>query len=243
MKRPHARLITGEHVRRLLALGALVSLAQVADFLYAPTDYILINRLISPRAVAYYAPAVQIDAALLLVVGAISTVLLPKAAVAHTAGDHAALRRYFVRGTLVSGGLLLLAGACVYFLSPWIFRLWLGDALPQTQAILPLVLVHTVVGGSSGVGRAILLGMGKVKPFAIAALVAGVANVVLSYTFVKVFGLGLNGIVYGTIVAVVGRCVLWQPWYVLRALWRESQAAKMPREATLASAVPPQEPL
>jgi Na+-driven multidrug efflux pump len=103
-----------------------------------------------------------------------------------------------------------------------IFRLWLGDhwAIPDSRAILPLILIHTVIGGSSAVGRSILLGMGKVKPYAVAAIVAGVVNVVLSYCFVKYLRLGLNGIVLGTIVAVVGRCVLWQPWYVMRSLRR-----------------------
>ena len=63
----HARLLTGGQwlrfegptVSRLLAIGSLVTLGQLADFLYAPIDYVLINRLISPGTVARYAPAVQ----------------------------------------------------------------------------------------------------------------------------------------------------------------------------------------
>ena len=42
--------------------------AQLADYLYAPTDYILINRLLGWREVAIYTPAMQIDAGLLLLV-------------------------------------------------------------------------------------------------------------------------------------------------------------------------------
>jgi Na+-driven multidrug efflux pump len=90
--------------------------------------------------------------------------------------------------------------------------------MPATQAILPLVLVHTVVGGSSGVGRSILLGMGKVRAFTIAVLLGGVSNVVLSFVFVRYLHLGLDGIVLGTIVAVVARCALWMPWYVVRTM-------------------------
>jgi len=66
-----------------------------------------------------------------------------------------------------------------------------------------------------GDGRAILLGMGKVTPFTISVLVAGVANVLLSYIFVRYLHLGLPGIIYGTILAVVGRCAIWMPWYIL----------------------------
>ena len=83
---PDWRLVSAAAVRRLLAFGSLVTVAQLADFLYAPTDYVLINRLISPAAVAAYAPAVQIDAGLLLIVSGLSSVLLPKTALAHAAG-------------------------------------------------------------------------------------------------------------------------------------------------------------
>lgn len=204
----------------LLGFGLLVSLAQLADFLYAPTDYWLIKQLIGLETITTYAPAVQIDGAMLLLVGGLAAVLLPKAAAAHVRGNVDALRIYYVRGTLASLAMLLAAGLVVWIASPWIFRLWLGDAMPATQVILPLVLIHTVVGGSSAVGRSVLLGMGKVWPFTVAALVAGVANVILSATFVAGFGWGLKGIVLGTIVAVVGRCAIWQPWYVWRCLRR-----------------------
>ena len=205
-------------MRRLLALGFLITVAQLADFLYAPTDYILINLLIDPTTVAIYAPAVQIDAGLLLLVAGLSNVMLPKAALAHTAGDLLAVRRYYIRGTLASAAMLAIAAAGVWSLSPILFKIWLGDPMRRTQIILPLVLIHTVVGGSSAVGRAILLGIGKVRPFTLSVLTAGIANVILSYIFVRHLHLGLPGIIYGTIVAVVCRCGIWMPWYILSQL-------------------------
>jgi O-antigen/teichoic acid export membrane protein len=202
----------------LLSFGVLVTLAQLADFLYAPMDFFLIGRLLSLADLANYAPAVQIDAALLLIVTGLAGVLLPKSAIAHAGGDRTTLRKYFVRGTVASIVMLASAALITWLAAPLIFRLWLGNRMPETQAILPLVLIHTVVGGSSAVGRSILLGMGKVKPFTIAVLIAGVSNVILSYCFVHFGGIGLNGIVLGTILAVVGRCAIWQPWYVWRSL-------------------------
>jgi len=210
--------ISASAMRALVAFGFLVTLAQTADFLYAPTDNILINKLINPTTVAVYAPAIQIDAGLLLLVSGLATVILPRSAVAHGGGDMRTVRRYYIVGTLISLALLLPAAACVWFWSESIFRLWLHNPMTATAAILPLILIHTVVGGSAGVGRSILLGMGKVKAYAAAALIAGVCNVILSATFVSVFHLGLRGIIYGTIVAVVGRCAVWMPWYVWKVL-------------------------
>ena len=204
--------------RPLLTTGLLITLAQLADYLYSPTDYLLINHLLTPLDLAHYAPAVQIDSGLLLLVTALGSVLLPKTALAHAAGSRAVVRTYYLRGTLASMGMLVAAAVIIYFASPLIFRLWFGDAMPGTVAILPLVLLNTVIGGSSAVGRAILIGIGKTKPFTISVLIAGVTNVIASLIFVRYFHLGLNGIILGTIVAVVFRCGIWMPWYVLREL-------------------------
>ncbi len=202
----------------LLSYGTTVMIGQVADFLYAPTNFILINLLMGATTTATYLPAIQIDAGLLLLVSALATVLLPRAAVAHAADDRRSLRQYYLRGTLTSFALLATAAVMIWLLSPFIFRLWLGDDMPATRAILPLVLIHTVAGGSAMVGRSILIGTGRAKAFTIAVLIAGVLNVLLGYLFVTRFGWGLNGIILATIIAVVGRCILWQPWYVWRCL-------------------------
>jgi O-antigen/teichoic acid export membrane protein len=205
-------------LRALLGFGALVVLAQLADYLYAPCDYILINKLIGDAAVATYAPLLQIDAALLVLVSGVAAVLLPKSALAHAAGQRQRIRAYYIRGTLASFALLLVAGAAIWAISPWLFQAWLGDSMPAARAILPLLLIHTIIGGSSAAGRSILLAVGRAWPFAVSALIAGVGNVAMGFVFVKYFGWGLRGIAIGTIIAVTLRCAVWMPWYVMKAM-------------------------
>ncbi|HYE18354.1 MAG TPA: oligosaccharide flippase family protein [Tepidisphaeraceae bacterium] len=217
------RLAHWPTMRALLGYGAIVTIGQLADFLYAPIDYVLINRLLGYTDLAAYAPAVQIDAALLILVAGLAAVLLPRAALAHAQGaaGRATIWRYYLRGTLASAALLTAAACAVWLAAPVLLKLWLGDPMPATQAILPLVLIHTVAGGSSAVGRSILLATGHAKAFTISVLIAGVANVVLSYVFVRHFDMGLRGIVLGTITVVTARCLIWMPWYVYAALKRD----------------------
>jgi len=214
-------------VRTLIKIGSIIAAAQLADFLYAPTDFLLISWLLpytgtagGYTAAAYYAPAVQIDAALLVLTTGLASALLPHAMIAHAAGHTDKLRQFYIRGTLLSVALLVLAATCTFAIAPQLLTLWLGDPMNGTVAILPLLLVHTVIGGSSGVGRSILLATGHTRAFAVAALSGGVLNVIASFTLTYFFDMGLRGIVLGTVISVVARCLLWQPWYILRTLRR-----------------------
>jgi O-antigen/teichoic acid export membrane protein len=221
--------------RRLLIFGGMVVAAQMADYLYAPTDNLLILNLIDLPTVAIYTPAVQIDGGALLLAGALASVLLPRTALAHASGDPNLVRRYYVRGTLATFVLLLAAAPILWLAAPLCFRLCLGNRMDATCAILPLMLVHTVIGGSSAVGRAILLAIGKVRQFTLSVLIAGIANVILSFAFVRFCHLGLRGIILGTIVAVTARCGVWMPWYTLRVLNREAA----PAEESILQTIPP----
>jgi O-antigen/teichoic acid export membrane protein len=215
-------------VRKLLVFGSMVVAAQMADYLYAPTSNLLILYLIGRDTVAVYTPAVQIDGGALLLVSALASVLLPRTALAHAAGEPARVKRYYVRGTLAAFFLLLAAMPVLLVLAPYIFRLWLGNPMEATCAILPFVLIHTTIGGSSAVGRSILLAIGKVRPFTASVLIAGIGNVVMSFSFVYFFHLGLKGIIFGTIVAVTGRCAIWLPWYAMRVLNRQGELGESP---------------
>jgi O-antigen/teichoic acid export membrane protein len=214
---------------RLLGFGILVVAAQLADYLYAPTDLILIDRLIGRGAVADYAPGVQVDSALLLIVAAVAGVLLPRTALAHAGGNPRVVRMYYIRGTLATAGLLLVASLVTIGIAPLAFRVWLGNPMPATVTILPLMLINTVIGGSGQIGRSVLLAIGKVRAFTVSVLVAGIVNVVISYLLVRYAHLGLSGIIFGTIVAVVGRCVIWTPLYVMGTLRSQDALATISR--------------
>lgn len=209
---------------KLLIAGGVLLAAQAADYLYAPIDYLLINHYLGTYATADYAAAIQVDAAMLVLVGAIGAALLPHTAIAHTTGRMHDVWRFYVRGTVASVAILAVAAIVFWALSPGIFRLWLGNDMPATRAILPLVLIHTVIGGSSAVGRSILLGIGRTGAFAVAALAGGLLNLVLSYLFIAHLNLGMRGVIYATIIAVTLRCAIWMPGYIWYVLHKERQA-------------------
>jgi len=145
------------------------------------------RQIIGNQFVADYSFAVTIDGGLLLLVTAVATTLLPRTALAHAAGSSQTVHRYYIRGTLATALLLLVAAPIVVLAAPVAFRIVLGNPLPDTCAILPLILIHTVIGGSSAVGRSILLAIGRVRAFTISVLIAGMCNIILGFIFVYYF--------------------------------------------------------
>lgn len=206
-------------LRRLLRFGAAVTLSQVADFLYAPAAHLLIRWFVSPPTVlADYSAATQIDAALLLTVAGIGTVVLPRASRLAAAGDLARVHRTYLYATGFALATLSAAALATWLAAPWLLRAWFRDPMPGTVVILPMVLVHTVLGGSSVAGRAVLIATGRVRALTLSSLLAGALNVFLGSALVLATDLGVRGIVLATIAAVTVRCALWMPWYIRRTL-------------------------
>lgn len=201
--------------KMLLISGLFVLIAQLADWFYAPFNQILIERYLSVETLAAYVPALQVDAALLLLVSGLSVVMLPYAARAMQSHDYLRLRRIYLSGTLFALGVLSVAAVVVVWQDEWLFTRWFGDSLPQTQAMLPWIMVHTVIGASAMPARAVLLGMGHFKVYAIAALAGGMANLILAVIFLVTTSWGIYAIIYATILTVSIRCLIWMPAYVL----------------------------
>lgn len=232
-----ARMMVGEAAsfglsleRRVVAMiapaAAVLVVGHLADFLYAPVNQVLIAGLRSPGSVAAYAPALQIDGALLLLTSSVGAVLLPRVTGALVAGDVGTARRLYVAGTVVCGAVLAAgAGIVVVFRGP-ILRGWLGaEVAAEAYGVLPWVLVHTVIGGTAGIGRAVLLGAGKYRAYAGVALGFGVVNAAGAAGVLVATDWGVRGVAGVTIVTVLARCGVWMPWYTLRTL-REMRGKK-----------------
>jgi membrane protein EpsK len=202
--------------RGILAFGALITLSQLADFLYAPINCILINRMLPAADLAAYTLALQVDAALLLLATGIGSAALPRAAALFAKADSPALRRLYWQLTLLTLLMVALAALAAWLLAPWWLPLWLKADMPAGRAILPWVLIHTVIGASGAAGRAILIAAGRARTLGLATLVAGAANVLLAFLLLRYTDLGLKGVALATIILVTARALAWMPWYVMR---------------------------
>ncbi|HQY89396.1 MAG TPA: hypothetical protein PK402_12160, partial [Tepidisphaeraceae bacterium] len=214
---------------KLFSAGVVLTLAQLADLLYAPFTIQLANRLLDSTTIADYSTALMMDAALLLLVAGISAPLLPRVTSAHLSGQLAVIRRYYLRASVASFAILLSASLALWAAWPIVMRLWIDSVPPGLSIILPLVLIHTTIGGASGIGRVVLIGMGKIRAWTISSLAGGLLNVALALLFTLVFHLGIRGIIFATIISVTIRCLIWMPWYILH---HTGKIASLPKVVT-----------
>jgi O-antigen/teichoic acid export membrane protein len=216
--RPRLQLLEKRTFLQLLMFGLSVVTGQLADFLYAPLQYILINRMLRPIDLAVFAPAEKIASGAVVLVAAFSNVLLPRAALAHAAEGRQSVRRLFTRSMLLSFTVAVLVIGAIWLATPLVLRIWQRQPMPQTSSLLPGMLLAAIFGGVGTVGRAILIAINRVKAYSASVLLAGFANAVLCFVFLKWTNYGLGGIVLALLIVVFARAVIWMPWYVLRAL-------------------------
>jgi O-antigen/teichoic acid export membrane protein len=214
-----SRSVSFRGIRLAFGTIAVVYVGSLADYMYAPFNQLFLGATYGTVAVAHYAAIIQVDAALLLLVAGLASLILPKSASAFAAGDMRTVRRYYVRGSLISLGLLTGAAIIVWTLAPQLFRLWLGPLVPgDLRWMLGLVLLHTIIGGTAGIGRSVLLGMGKIQAYTISALLGGLLNIALVFLFAFWFQWHIAGLIVATILSVTIRCAIWMPWYVMRSI-------------------------
>lgn len=220
LKQPFLRLswqsVRWQDCQQLFALGGWSSVIGLASNLYERTDQILINLLIGPAGNTIYAIAVQLGGALNRLVTSFTSVLLPTAARVAASGSVTDKQQLIVRSTRY---VLILALPCAVGVALFrreIIELWLGKGFEAVIIILPLTILLMLCRIPIFVTWPYLTAANRLQLPAIAIFCDGIVNVFLSIAYVKIFHLGLVGIVLGTLSTNLIRFVFFQIPFVAR---------------------------
>jgi O-antigen/teichoic acid export membrane protein len=170
---------------------------------------------------------------------AIAAVVAPMATKLNAQGRAAELTDIFLKWSKVSLSLSLAAGLFLIVLGPRFVAWWIGPEFegPSGEVLQILMVSSLIFLPIRGVAQPMLMGIGKPRKVTFAFLAAGIANLVLSMTMARPWGLA--GVALGTAVPNVVFAV-----YVLFVACREFDVGVMrffryvvPRAAL--GAVPP----
>jgi|GEM_PF-3528395 len=200
---PHLRLdwhsVRWKDCKQLFSLGGWSSLISFTSSLYERTDQIIINIFLGPVFNAAYAVVIQMGNAVSRLVTAMTSVLLPTASRIAATGSLWEKQQLIIRTTRY---VLTLAVPCAVGMTIFrqeIIELWLGKGFKEAVDILPLTIFLVFCRIPILVTWPYLTATNQLKLPALTMLLDGVINVVLSVLYVKVFDLGLAGVVLGTL--------------------------------------------
>jgi len=225
------RCVKWHDCKQLFSLGGWSSLITFTSSLYERTDQILINLFLGPAFNAAYAVVIQLGNSIIRLVTALTSVLLPTASRIADSGSTWEKQQLIIRTTQYVVTLAVPCAIGITIFRQEIIELWLGRGFQEAVNVLPLTIFLIFCRIPILVTWPYLTATNQLKQPALAMLLDGVINVVLSILYVKAFNLGLAGVILGTLSTNLIRFSVFQIPFVARSIdlpvaqyWRKGYA-------------------
>ena len=212
-----------EHAREALAFSLPLVPHGLGSAVTAVADRVLITNLLNVEQTGLYMAAMQISMVLGLIADAFNRAYAPWL-FAGLKQDTPGFRERVVRGAylycLAAAGFALVLGLA----APLIVRLVLGESFHASAAFIPYLAVGFVFGGMYLVAADLILYSRRTSRLALATVLSGIANILLSFTLIS-----YNGAVGAAQAFMLSQAILflttWRlaqgalpmPWWPLRA--------------------------
>jgi O-antigen/teichoic acid export membrane protein len=215
--------------RELCGMAGWSTVATFACSFYERADQIMINLFLGPLLNAPYAVTAQLQGYVVRAVAAFTGVLLPSASRIATHGTMRERQEFFLRATRYGLAIAVPISVLIVAFRRQIIETWLGNGFEDAIQILPIAMAIIVVQSIAGAASIYVAAANTLKWPALAAITDGLFNILLSTFFVRVAGLGLFGILLGTLVTTTLSRGIFFTTYVARQVgisvllfWRRS---------------------
>lgn len=199
--RPRVHL-NKQHMHPLLAVGLQFFTIQLAVLILFTTDKILITQLFGPQYVTQYDVVYKLFSMITFAHGLISAPLWSAYTDAYHRHDFAWIRHMLRKQAWVFGGVV--ASVCVLVpLAKPVIGLWIGHDLEIHSQLIAVMGLLIVVSTWNNLYAMFVNGIGIIRLQLYTAVIAMIINIPLSIFFAKHTGLGVSGIVVGTVCSLL----------------------------------------
>lgn len=201
---PHIRIRLSDFdpamVRQIFGFSLFVMLLSIGAQLTFQSDAIVIGAFLPVETIPLFTVAGSLAVYLMEFVIGIGSVVMPMAAALQAKGRTDEVRDIFLKWSKITVSLTFAACLFLLVLGPRFMGWWIGPEFeqPAGRVLQILMLGNLVFLPVRGVALPLLMGLGKPKAPAIAFLVSGVLNVLMSVVLVQRWG--LDGVAVGTAV-------------------------------------------
>ena len=190
-----------------------IGIAQVFRF---QLDSMVVAACISVPAVTFFAAGGRLVNYATDVVQALAQVFTPMSSALHASGSTDGLRRVLILGNRYSAFVAFPISVTLLLIGSRFIQVWLGVQYVSSQSVLAILIVPTALYLAQATSPKILYGMARHKTLAMVLLAEGVANLVLSVTLSRPYG--LNGVAMGTAIPLFCTAVFFLPIHLCRLL-------------------------
>jgi O-antigen/teichoic acid export membrane protein len=213
---PDLRKATSEAAKRIIRLGVLFFLLQIAAAFAFSSDNIVAAQILGPKAVTLYSISMKLFGIAPMILSMVLYPLWPAYGESISRGDivwvKKTLKRSFVAAILITG----VPSLILALFGVQIIRLWVGPAMIPPLILLAGFAVSTTIQAGGNAVAMFLNGSNIIGVQTGLALLMSVSAIIAKIVLAK--KIGLPGIVWGTIIAYVIFTAIPLGFYVPRLL-------------------------
>lgn len=196
-----------EHLTPLLSVGIRFFIIQLAVLVVFTTDKILITQLFGPEHVTEYEVIFKLFSVITFLHTLISSPLWSAYTDAYHRKDNAWIVS-MLRNQLKLYAVVIVGIICLVFLTKFIVGVWIDHDFKVSLVLVAFVALFVAITTWNNIFAIMLNGAGAVNIQLYTALVAMVLNIPLALLIVKVFGMGVEGIVLAATLSLLFSAVL-----------------------------------
>jgi O-antigen/teichoic acid export membrane protein len=224
--RPHWIRVTGAAAGKVLHLGLLFFVLQIAIAFVYSSDNLIAAQVLGPQAVAEYAIFAKLFTVVPLVLGLVIRPLWPAYGESISRGDVPWVKTTLVRSLKLSLLVAALISTLLVAFGPQIVKLWVGPGIVPAFLLLLGLGVWTVLGAAGDAVAMFLNGLNIMRFQTMTALLMTVVAVILKIVLAR--SIGLPGIVWGTVIAY-SICTALPTSILIKRLWTGTRLQAAPK--------------
>jgi O-antigen/teichoic acid export membrane protein len=215
------RLLRWSHASRstfsaMAAFGVVTFWIGIAQVFRFQLDSMVVAACISVPAVTFFAAGGRLVTYATEIVQTLAQVFTPMSSALHASGSVDGLRRVLILGNRYSAFVAFPISAILFLSGGRFIQVWLGAQYVSSQSVLAILIVPTALYLAQATSPKILYGMARHKTLALVLLAEGLANLILSVTLARPYG--LNGVAMGTAIPLFCTAVFFLPIHLCRLL-------------------------
>jgi O-antigen/teichoic acid export membrane protein len=213
----HRKYLSRDSLQSIARYSGPTFMIIVASRLRFKTDAMVIGTFVSSVAITYFAIGSRLVDYVGEVVSSLAQIFIPMSSRSDAMGDSEQLKKIFIAGNRACALIVFPITASLIILGKSVIEVWVGARYVATSypVLLILLIPTATMLAQSACGR-VLFGIAKHKTLAMAILLEGIANLVLSIALVRRFG--ILGDAAGTAIPLLCTTLVFLPRHTCRVL-------------------------